>query len=302
MGRKLLYFLLCIIFRLRLSLSDIGQVKQLESVPDLEKLMYMVVDGYPCVRLLSLSGEIGCSNPGRDKVVAPIVRFKNANELARSSAILVSLDEFDSLFLRVSNDSDFARNIAGVLVESGTMSMNQLKGLSPDKKFPQAEFAPYQSNDFEWNPTGSGILWKSYGFPVFLLSQSNTSTLLEVAMKNEKSKKGYTEDVAEFDLVMQTTKAGTHDSKSCLKENTCLPLGGYRLNTLNVSYLVYHLGTGVPHSQITDAFYYLLPQCMSYSLFPFTMLADLWNEIRLWVTVKTICNLSSTSSEENRWC
>ncbi|CAK9164074.1 unnamed protein product [Ilex paraguariensis] len=45
-----------------LATTDIGQVKQLESVPDLEKLMYMVVDGYPCVRLLSLSGEIGCSS------------------------------------------------------------------------------------------------------------------------------------------------------------------------------------------------------------------------------------------------
>lgn len=27
----------------------------------------------------------------------------------------------------------------------------------------------------------------------------------------------------------QTTKSGTHDSDSCLKEGTCLPLGGYRL-------------------------------------------------------------------------
>ena len=26
----------------------------------------------------------------------------------------------------------------------------------------------------------------------------------------------------------QTTKAGTHDSESCLKEGACLPLGGYR--------------------------------------------------------------------------
>lgn len=30
----------------------------------------------------------------------------------------------------------------------------------------------------------------------------------------------------------QTTKSGTHDSDSCLKEGTCLPLGGYRLVSL----------------------------------------------------------------------
>lgn len=34
----------------------------MESVPDLQNSMYKVVDGYPCVRLLNLSGEIGCSS------------------------------------------------------------------------------------------------------------------------------------------------------------------------------------------------------------------------------------------------
>ncbi|XP_040950584.1 nicastrin isoform X3 [Gossypium hirsutum] len=70
-------------------------------------------------------------------------------------------------------------------------------------------------------------MWKSYNFPVFLLSESSTSTLQEIAMKNEKTEKAYTTNVAEFDVVMQTTKVGTHDSESCLKEETCLPLGGY---------------------------------------------------------------------------
>ncbi|KHG13342.1 hypothetical protein F383_18867 [Gossypium arboreum] len=71
-------------------------------------------------------------------------------------------------------------------------------------------------------------MWKSYNFPVFLLSESSTSTLQEIAMKNEKTEQAYTTNVAEFDVVMQTTKVGTHDSESCLKEETCLPLGGYR--------------------------------------------------------------------------
>lgn len=30
----------------------------------------------------------------------------------------------------------------------------------------------------------------------------------------------------------QTTKSGTRDSDSCLREGTCLPLGGYRLVSL----------------------------------------------------------------------
>ncbi|KAG8373502.1 hypothetical protein BUALT_Bualt11G0030800 [Buddleja alternifolia] len=239
-----------------------GKTDSFESVPDLAKSMYTQIDGFPCVRLLNLSGEIGCSNPGRGKVVAPIVKFKNAKELVGSAAILVTVDEFESLLLRVSEDSDFARKVAGVLVESRTQVQNDLDGFSPDVKFPQAEFAPYPSNNFEWNPAGfvsasiqqsafiflsiapgifstyeinivvlrlqgSGIMWKAYNFPVFLLSQTSTPILQEVALVSEKSKTSYTEDVAEFDLVMQTTKSGTHDSASCLNEGTCLPLGGY---------------------------------------------------------------------------
>ncbi|CAL5368260.1 unnamed protein product [Camellia sinensis] len=222
MASKLLYFLLCFLAPLRTSLSASEDVNLLESVPDLEKSMYMVVDGFPCVRLLNLSGEIGCSNPGRDKVVAPIVRFKNADNLAQLSAILVSLHEFDSFLVRVSNDSNFTRNIGGVLVESGTDIQNELKVTA----------------------MGSGIMWNNYNFPVFLLSESSTLTLKEAAIKNDGNKKGYTADVAEFDLVMQTTKVGTHDSESCLKEETCLPLGGYSIDDAYVLGAYFFMLTG----------------------------------------------------------
>ncbi|XAR73569.1 hypothetical protein NMG60_11007579 [Bertholletia excelsa] len=227
MAPKLLLLLLCFIARLHLSLSALEKVNSLESVPDLEQSMYMVVDGFPCVRLLNLSGEIGCSNPGREKVVAPIVRYENADKLAQLSAILVSIHEFDNLLHRISNDLNFGRNVGGVLVESGTGIQNELKGYSPDDKFPQSDFSPYRSISYQWNPMGSGIIRNKYNFPVFLLSNGSTSTLKEAAIKNEGNKKSYAANVAEFDLVMQTTKAGTGDSESCLKEGTCLPLGGY---------------------------------------------------------------------------
>ncbi|XP_073279068.1 nicastrin-like isoform X2 [Primulina huaijiensis] len=113
--------------------------------------MYTQIDGYPCVRLLNISGEIGSVNPGRGKIVTPIAQFKNADVLVRSTAILVSADEFESLLSRVSKDPIFSRNVAGVLVEASTQVQNGLKGNSPDAKFPQAEFAPYKSNNFEWN-------------------------------------------------------------------------------------------------------------------------------------------------------
>ncbi|XP_057496220.1 nicastrin-like isoform X1 [Actinidia eriantha] len=227
MASKIFYLLLCFFARIHTSLSASKEVNLLESVPDLQKSMYVVIDGFPCVRLLNLTGEIGCSNPGREKVIAPIVRFKNADKLGKLSAILMSLHEFDNFFHRVSNDLNFARNVGGVLVESGTEIQNELKGFSPDEKFPQAEFSPYRNTSYQWNPFGSGIKRNNYNFPVFLLSESSTPTLKEAAIKNEGNEKASTLDVAEFDLVMQTTRTGTRNSESCLKEGTCLPLGGY---------------------------------------------------------------------------
>ncbi|XP_043695678.1 nicastrin [Telopea speciosissima] len=221
MAAKLVYVLLCFIAQLHLSLA--GEGNSLESVPDLESSMYLSIDGYPCVRLLNLSGEIGCANPGRGKVVAPIIRFKNETVLADSSAILVSIDDMQNFFTRVSNDINFAEKVGGVLVESGAV----IQGFSPVENFPQAKFAPYTSLNYEWNPVGSGIMLKRYDFPVFLLSQDSTPVLEEMAIKNQKNEKAYAVNVAEFDLVMQTTKVGTHNSESCLKEQSCLPLGGY---------------------------------------------------------------------------
>ncbi|XP_055961412.1 nicastrin isoform X2 [Mercurialis annua] len=227
MAAKLRLYLLVFlsIFQFRLSFSE--EAKSMQSVPDLQKSMYMVVDGYPCVRLLNLSGEIGCANPGRNKIAAPVVKFKSGNELTGLSAVLVSLHDVQQLFDRISNDPSFAENIGGVLVESGTSSQNKLTGFSPAPKFPEAEFAPYHNINYEWNPIGSGIMKKSYNFPVFLLSNDSSDIMQEVILKNEEKKNSYTANVVEFDLVMQTSKSGTHDSESCLREETCLPLGGY---------------------------------------------------------------------------
>nr|GFA24588.1 nicastrin isoform X1 [Tanacetum cinerariifolium] len=48
-----------------------------------------------------------------------------------------------------------------------------------------------------------------------------------IAVNNEDKMETYATKVNDFDLVMQTTKAGTHDSEACLNERTCFPLGGY---------------------------------------------------------------------------
>ncbi|CAD5325620.1 unnamed protein product [Arabidopsis thaliana] len=213
------------ILPLHLSLAD--EITSIESVPDLQKLMYVAVDGFPCVRLLNLSGEIGCSNPGINKVVAPIIKLKDVKDLVQPHTILVTADEMEDFFTRVSTDLSFASKIGGVLVESGSNFQQKLKGFSPDKRFPQAQFSPYENVEYKWNSAASSIMWRNYNFPVYLLSESGISAVHEILSKKKMKHGTYTSDVAEFNMVMETTKAGTHNSEACLQEGTCLPLGGY---------------------------------------------------------------------------
>ncbi|KAL0669186.1 hypothetical protein Bca4012_031890 [Brassica carinata] len=268
---------------LPLPFSLAGEITSIESVPDLQKLMYVAVDGYPCVRLLNLSGEIGCSNPGLSKVVAPLIKLKDVKDLVEPHTVLVTADEMEDFFTRhcfnshankhvamheigvcltsvnkvtfvvsasgandvlftrilVSNDLSFASKIGGVLIESGSSFQQKLKGLSPDKMFPQAEFSPYKNVEYKWNPMASSIMWKAYNFPVYLLSESGITAVQKFLSKKDMKHKTYTSDVAEFNMVMETTKAGTHNSEACLQEGTCLPLGGYSvwssLPPINVS-------------------------------------------------------------------
>ncbi|CAL9246620.1 unnamed protein product [Arabidopsis halleri] len=280
-----LAFTLVLVSILPLHVSLAGEITSIESVPDLQKLMYVAVDGYPCVRLLNLSGEIGCSNPGLNKVVAPIIKLKDVKDLVQPHTILVTADEMEDFFtrhlvitefvftstlvfkanqfsflllhesettdcneytlflnsaihvvtwllvhlewIRVSSDLSFASKIGGVLVQSGSNFQQKLKGFSPDKKFPQAQFSPYENVEYKWNSAASSIMWKNYNFPVYLLSESGISAVQEILSKKKMKHGTYTSDVAEFNMVMETTKAGTHNSEACLQEGTCLPLGGY---------------------------------------------------------------------------
>lgn len=219
-----------LLFALALLLLERSAVATFQSVPELEIAMYKPANGNACVRLLTLSGEIGCGNPGRDKVVAPIVRLASANDfLDQKAAVLLPFSELSTFLNRTLNEPAFTKKVAGLLVESETASVvdDVSTGISDDGRFPEAFFAPYANQSYVWNPPGSGIINQRYNFPVFLLSDNSTKALQEFAMGNQEKNFKYPVHVAEFDVVMQTTKLGVTTSDSCLLESSCLPLGGY---------------------------------------------------------------------------
>lgn len=132
------------------------------SVPELENRMYASLAGSPCVRWLNLTGELGCGNPCRTLVNAPIRRLED--KLDSPAAVLVPAGAFREFMNRVGDD----KNVVGVLVGNGSKS-SQL-GESDDIPFPQAEFAPYENRSWIWNSVGSGMMQRRFNFPVFLLS------------------------------------------------------------------------------------------------------------------------------------
>jgi hypothetical protein len=59
------------------------------------------------------------------------------------------------------------------------------------------------------------------------LLQESTVMAQKIASENAENRFKRPTNVVEFDDVMQTTKSATHTSESCLRELSCLPLGGY---------------------------------------------------------------------------
>ncbi len=147
----------------------------MRSVPDLENAMYQSLQGYPCVRLLNVTGELGCANPGRTKAIAPIQRFQDANSVQLSAPRTVLLPSSALVgFLKRLEEADgssssLEQQVAGLLIEYDNLSFPEVAGFSADSIFPQAEFAPYDTKSYQWNPTGSGIMYRRLNFPVFLL-------------------------------------------------------------------------------------------------------------------------------------
>lgn len=64
---------------------------------------------------------------------------------------------------------------------------------------------------------------------VDIMAVQQESTLLAQKLASENADNGFKRptNVVEFGEIMQTTKAETYTSESCLRELSCLPLGGY---------------------------------------------------------------------------
>eukprot|EP00471_Norrisiella_sphaerica_P013686 CAMPEP_0184504196 /NCGR_PEP_ID=MMETSP0113_2-20130426/52334_1 /TAXON_ID=91329 /ORGANISM="Norrisiella sphaerica, Strain BC52" /LENGTH=634 /DNA_ID=CAMNT_0026893819 /DNA_START=707 /DNA_END=2611 /DNA_ORIENTATION=- len=192
--------------------------------------MYTDIDSAPCVRLLTKDGEIGCSTEGRTPGVLRLYD-DDFDQVLRSPpdetvSVAVPMHLFNESLVATLQQK---LKLAGILI----LQLGETpSSYSPDEKTPQSFMARVRGQHLhKWNPTGSKdpIILKRYGFGIVAATAQSSRVVYDKAKENEnRAKNGeFQEYMAEFNFPM----FGHHDSISCLKYATCLPVGGWSVWT-----------------------------------------------------------------------
>ncbi|KAK3263540.1 hypothetical protein CYMTET_27660, partial [Cymbomonas tetramitiformis] len=189
---------------------------EFSNVPDLEDHMIQDLDGHPCVRLLNLSGPIGCAT---DKVVrGDVARVHSLSQSWEADRVALLSPDLLAGFLTKVLDEGLV--VAGVIVEP-TSSVPF--SFSPADPFPQSQFAPYSDTEYRWNTNGSGFNMQNFDFPIVILDEDSAKLAAQNAHRNEEDDWAFPRYAVELDYRMNAEG----DSAKCLSEATCLPLGGH---------------------------------------------------------------------------
>eukprot|EP00727_Mastigamoeba_balamuthi_P013085 m51a1_g84 putative C-tail anchored protein, putative Nicastrin domain (652) ;mRNA; f:271616-274170 len=186
----------------------------------LRSRMYEPISGFPCVRLLNASRQIGCSQI--HGIVSGALQLLETDEDVSAFAkhapfgnTVVLLNS--TLFTRsVIDRLRKTSNLAGVAVmrESGISSAQ-----SPDSKRPNSKFG-LPSVKFDWNPSGDDFMWQDYRFPIWLIPANASATLKQRALSN-KQKNSF----PRWGMSLRTKMSASKDSVTCLRRSQCLPIG-----------------------------------------------------------------------------
>ncbi|KAF9201270.1 hypothetical protein BGZ49_008472 [Haplosporangium sp. Z 27] len=102
---------------------------------------------------------------------------------------------------------------------------------SPDSTCPNCEFGLYAntSNQHIWNPTGTGLLYQSYNFPIYALNtlderntMSYNAVMQAVSFNQINNYSKYPLRALQFNSFMWAAQ----DSATCLRRGWCTPVGG----------------------------------------------------------------------------
>ncbi|KAF0447712.1 Nicastrin-domain-containing protein [Gigaspora margarita] len=209
---------------------------------------YEDLTSFPCVRLLNSTGVIGCQSL---KPVTGILYPINTSDDIKQfigqdlNGKFTIVMPYDLMKIQNLRDLESSHKLSGVIaIINGTSGIApRPTAFSPDETCPNCQYGLYrdETNQYQWNPNGLGLIQERFDFPIFALypfDDRTTNTynrVMKGVKKNmEHSFKNYPLQAVELSSLMWSAI----DASTCLRRDFCQPLGGqsvYSTPSVNIS-------------------------------------------------------------------
>ncbi|CAG8465640.1 6854_t:CDS:10 [Acaulospora morrowiae] len=199
---------------------------------------YQDLGGAACVRLLNSTGVIGCQALKPTTGVLYLTDTQDSltqfikNGPSGAFAVILPYQLMTNENLRALGSSGKLGGVIAVINGTSNLIASRPNSFSPDELCPNCQFGLYRndSNQYNWNPNGIGLIQQSFEFPIFALypiddgSSNAYNMIMDGAAYNAaNSFKSYPLKAVEFNSMMWAAI----DAKTCLRRNFCSPIGGY---------------------------------------------------------------------------
>lgn len=216
-----------------------------------QKIYVTLKDSVPCVRLLNATHQIGCqSSLSGDVGVIHVLESEADLDWVLSSGpnppymVILDMPLFTkSVMMKMKSSS---RRIAGVAVV--IPSENPAQGFSPHTPCPNENTGVYSDsygaelahcNTTVWNPSGSGLSYEEFDFPIFSMKEDNqTDTIKQCYSDHNRAVNGSAPVYPLCAMQLSSHMHAVTDTATCMRRNEifsinpelmCDPLGGYNV-------------------------------------------------------------------------
>ncbi|KAK5578604.1 hypothetical protein RB653_008276 [Dictyostelium firmibasis] len=191
------------------------------SQSSIEEKMYVSLNSYPCTRIMTLNGQIGCSSShGGDSGILYLIdsdeSYNNYFSYNQQKDIIIVFDSnyFNKTLLSTLYTK---KKMNGALILT---DVEKTYPYSPELQYPIKQYGLYPDSSLVWNPNGDGFTYQSFPFPMFALELETSSYIRNLSTINRNGK--YPAYGAELDSFMQ----GAINAETCLRRGFCEPVGG----------------------------------------------------------------------------
>ena len=188
----------------------------------------------PCFRRLNGTSFIGCTSEkgGNVGVLMYIESEQDFESLITESKdfapfiILVDPFIYSGELLRKLNSSGVVNGVLLPTVNDGMWKDHYPRGgFSDDAKCPDS-FLPDNkatcSHQSPWNPSGSGVMWEQWGFPIFLLENSTFAEDIHQCFESHNTRKPHHWPLCALEL--SSNMYAAKDSETCLRRSALFNL------------------------------------------------------------------------------